>query len=468
MGTQGIPVLDRSEIRQHSSRKSCWIILNNTVYDVTEFLDSHPGGATLLLNHSGGDATEVFEGLHSPGTLERSLTPNQMVGCVAAVADDPKPKIDADAVQRRRVKLSSILSIGDFEKAAAQMLPVRSFAFFKSGAEDEYAYNWNLDSWKAIRLRPRVLRPVYVVDTGTSILGTRFSAPFFICPAGGGKLAHPSGEVLLTKAAARHDILHWVCNNAGCSKEETANARLHNQTLYWQIYAKSDLHESEREIKEALRLGYKAFALTVDAVRAGNRERDLRVGLEETLANGKAIEDEEETVDFANGQAVRRFWTTAVQWLRGLTDLPIAIKGIQCWEDAAQCLEYENVHPWLSNHGGRQIDASPSSMDTLVAIRKHCPDLCMKREVIVDGGVTRGADIVKALALGARGVGLGRAFLFSLALGEPGVSKAIRLLKDEIEMTMALLGVSSIDQLNPSHVSTSGLAKGIVYLPARL
>lgn len=136
-----------------------------------------------------------------------------------------------------------------------------------------------------------------------------------------------------------------------------------------------------------------------------------------------------------------------------MTDLPIAIKGIQCWEDAAECLQYDNVHPWLSNHGGRQVDASPSALDTLVAIRKNCPELCGQREIIIDGGVTRGADIVKAIALGARGVGLGRAFLFSLVFGEAGVSKAIRILKDEVETTMALLGVSSIGELNSSHVS---------------
>ena len=146
-------------------------------------------------------------------------------------------------------------------------------------------------------------------------------------------------------------------------------------------------------------------------------------------------------------------WTSAVEWLRSLTDLPVAIKGIQCWEDAALCMQYEGVHPWLSNHGGRQLDTAPSAIETLVEIQKHCPELCVKREIIVDGGVSRGADIVKALALGARGVGLGRPFLYALVLGEAGVGKALQILKDEVETTMALLGVTSIDQLNPTHVS---------------
>lgn len=111
------------------------------------------------------------------------------------------------------------------------------------------------------------------------------------------------------------------------------------------------------------------------------------------------------------------------------------------------------VHPWLSNHGGRQLDGAPSSVETLVEIRKHCPEVFERCDVIVDGGVTRGSDIVKAIALGAKGVGLGRPFLYSLVYREAGVSKAIRILKHELETTMALLGVTSLDQLNPSYVS---------------
>ena len=111
------------------------------------------------------------------------------------------------------------------------------------------------------------------------------------------------------------------------------------------------------------------------------------------------------------------------------------------------------VHPWLSNHAGRQLDGAPSALDTLAEMRQHCPEVFTRCEVIVDGGVTRGTDIVKALALGAKAVGLGRPFLFSLVFGEAGVSKAIRILKHEMEIAMALLGVTSIDQLSPTYVS---------------
>lgn len=145
-------------------------------------------------------------------------------------------------------------------------------------------------------------------------------------------------------------------------------------------------------------------------------------------------------------------WLSAVQWIRRLTDLPVAVKGIQSWEDAALCMEY-GVHPWLSNHGGRQLDGAPSAVDTLLEIRTHCPEVFEKCEVFVDGGIRRGVDVIKALALGAKGVGLGRPFLYALVLGEPGISKAIRILQHEMESAMALLGVNSLDELTPSHVS---------------
>lgn len=155
-----------------------------------------------------------------------------------------------------------------------------NFPVFQSGAEDEFTVRWNKDSWRTIRFRPRVLRPIRSIDLTTSILGTEYSVPFFICPAGGGKLAHPTGEVLLTQAAGKHGVLHWVCNMAGCSQKQIADAHGPAQTLYWQIYAMNDLSVTEKEIKQAIALGYRGFALTVDAIWSGKRERDLRLSVD--------------------------------------------------------------------------------------------------------------------------------------------------------------------------------------------
>ncbi|KAF7555690.1 hypothetical protein G7Z17_g2003 [Cylindrodendrum hubeiense] len=458
-------MITRSEVSKHTTKDSCWVIIKDCAYDVTDFLDLHPGGKHIILKYAGQDATDAFESFHSEDTLYKHIGSKQTIGPVTGAMPPTtvptKPINQPGNASEKGSRLYSILNIGDFEVAASEVLPPKPFAFFKSGAEDERTATWNQKSWQSVRFRPRVLKPIGVVDTSTRLLGTEFSAPFFISPAGGGKLAHPTGEILMTKAAAKEGILQWVCNNAGCSQKQMTDARGPNQTLYWQIYAMTDLEITKREIKEAIASGYKGFTLTVDAIKVGKRERDMRLNIAESVVPGPG--DDDEDFGLSGGISVTRpnvyskfDWVSAVEWLRGITDLPIVIKGIQCWEDAALCMQH-GVHPWLSNHGGRQLEGAPSALETLLEIRQYCPEVFDKCEVIVDGGITRGTDIVKALALGAKGVGLGRAFLFALVFGEPGVRRAIRILKQEVETTMALLGVSSIDQLNPSYVDSSGL-----------
>ncbi|KAH8680960.1 FMN-dependent dehydrogenase-domain-containing protein, partial [Xylariales sp. PMI_506] len=429
------------------SRESCWVIINGIVYDLTSFLDSHPAGPAVILRYAGRDATAAFEPLHPKGILETYLKKEVKRQLPAIVADQTQENTHLD----KKIRIRSIITLSDFEKAAAQRLPARTFVFM-AGADDEFTKHWNQRSWQIVRFRPRILRPVTSVDLVTSIFGNKYSVPFFISPAGGGKLAHPTGEVLLTRAAARHGVLHWVCNMAGSTKEELAAARVSDQTLHWQIYARSDLSVTEREIREAIALGYKGFALTVDAIRGGKRTRDLRLEVD-------AYEDADDEEKMAGGISAQRGtlwqqfdWISAIKWLRGMTDLPIAIKGIQCWEDAVLCMRH-GVHPWLSNHGGRQLEGAPSAMETLVEIRLNCPEVLENCEVIVDGGITKGTDVVKALALGARAVGVGRPFLYSLVFGEAGPNKAIKILQEEIETAISLLGVTSIEQLNESYVT---------------
>ncbi|KAJ9646938.1 hypothetical protein H2204_000630 [Knufia peltigerae] len=458
-----------SEVEKHSSNRSCWVIIQGNVYDLTTFLDVHPGGAAIILKYAGKDATAVYEPLHPSDAITKHLTPESKLGPLVqtpalSAQELVLKKVQPAAPLKKRFKLSAVVSIGDFERAANQNLAPQALAFIQAGADDEAAKRWNERSWRTVRFRPRVLRPVNNIDLSTSILGTRFSLPFFISPAGGGKLAHPQGEVLMTRAAARRNVLHWVCNMASCTQEEIASSRGPDQSIFWQIYAKTDLTASEHEIKLAIQRGFKGFALTVDAIRAGNRERDVRHGIEEfeEVSEGTADNSDDFTTPDGGISAIRApvyssfDWDSAISWLRSQTDLPIAIKGIQCWEDAAMCMKY-NVHPWLSNHGGRQLDGAPSSLETLLEIRKNCPEILSRCDVIVDGGFNRGSDIVKALALGAKAVGIGRPFLFALSFGEAGISKAIGTFKKEIETTLALLGVETIAQLDPTYVDASSL-----------
>ncbi|KAF3011544.1 Cytochrome b5 domain-containing protein 1 [Neopestalotiopsis sp. 37M] len=455
-----------SDVQKHKSKESCWIIIDSAVYDVTDFLTSHPGGSGTILRYAGKDATEAFTQIHPGDTLGKYLKPEQRIGWVSASDGTSRsPKTPAPPLVKRKVKLSSIISISDFEKAAKAVLPLRAFAFLATGAEDQLASSWNRMSWKYARFRPRVLRPIEHVDTSCNIMGSKFSVPFFICPAGGAKLANPAGEVLMTSAAAKYGVLHCVCNGAGCTPQEIAGASAGDQALYWQIYPKSDLRISEQEVRDAVAHGYKGFALTVDAICAGKREYDMRVAIaeEEEMEADESVGQDGESENHQREPTIKRppvwfefDWVSAVEWLRGITDLPIAIKGIQCWEDAQLCMQF-GVHPWLSNHGGRQLDGAPSAIETLIEMRKNCPRVFDTCDVIVDGGIERGADIVKALAMGAKAVGLGRAFLYALVFGEAGVIKAMRILQHEIEVTMSLLGVQSLSELNPSYVDTTGL-----------
>jgi L-lactate dehydrogenase (cytochrome) len=273
------------------------------VYDVTDFIDSHPGGPALVLKYGGKDATEAFEPIHASDTLQRYLSESQRLGIVEDEIPSPRKEGTSEAqssssnaddqpngqhnpgkdirTMRRRPRLSSMLSLTDFDRAAKVLLPKTSYAFLSTGAEDNFSIQRNRAAWRTVRTRPRVLRPIpEPPKTRRKILGNEFEVPFFVCPAGGAKLCHPEGDTLLTKAAYRQGALHWVCNNAGRSQEEIAAVAGPGQVLYWQIYAKADLPKTAEEVQSAIQLGYRAFALTVDAIWAGKREDDLRARTE--------------------------------------------------------------------------------------------------------------------------------------------------------------------------------------------
>ncbi|KAI3549255.1 cytochrome b2 [Colletotrichum abscissum] len=244
---------------------SCWIVINKIAYDVTQFVGSHPGGEAVLLSYAGRDATDAFVPLHPPGTLKDCLSAEQNLGPVTENEESSRGNSGVvcsdENLSTKRPSLSAIVNIADFEKAAETILSKQSYA-----------------------------------------------SPFFIAPAGGGKLANSEGEVLLTRAAARHGILQWVCNNAGCTMDQMAAARSGRQTLYWQIYAKSDLKKSERELRHALELGYTGFALTVDAVLPGLRERDVRNSLDDVAAKHNTSASMEEEEEGGGGERGSEFY----------------------------------------------------------------------------------------------------------------------------------------------------------------
>lgn len=293
------------------------------------------------------------------------------------------------------------------------------------------------------------------------MLGTRFEAPFYVTATALGKLGHPEGETVLTRAAHTHGVPQMIPTLASCSFDEIVDARTDPQTQWFQLYVNRDRAVTKRIIEHAERRGCKALFITVDAPQLGRREKDMRLKFDEEGSDVQNRSDSEKNnVDRSQGaaRAISSFIDPALKWedlawFRSITSMPILLKGVQCAEDAVRAARDPSVDGIvLSNHGGRQLDFAPSAVELLAEVipALRAQGLEGKLEVFVDGGVRRGTDILKAMCMGARGVGIGRPFLYAMAAyGKEGVERAMQLLKDELEMGMRLLGAQDMSQLGP-------------------
>ncbi|PVG04131.1 hypothetical protein CPB86DRAFT_693832 [Serendipita vermifera] len=470
-------LISYDEVKRHNTAESCWVILNGDVYDVTEFLNVHPGGKHVILKVAGTDATRIFAPIHPPNVLETwpdlikigSIDPTTVPEQILEATEEEK------RIARARETLphpSAALNLDDIETLAQTVLSATAWAYYSSAGDDEITY-WRL--W----FRPRVLNKVSHASPTTTVLSFPSSLPIFVAPAALARLGHPGGEVNITKAAAKEGIMQGISNNASCSIEEIMEAREPGQPLFFQLYMNRSRAASEELLRKVEKVGFDAIFLTVDAAVPGKRERDQRVkgdftvspSLSDTIsfasvsrrlakrANGPAVNGQDRA---GNGvaQAISGYqdpdvcWDD-IPWIQNITKLPLIIKGIQCVEDAELAYEKGVQGIVLSNHGGRQLDFSPAPITVLQELRQRRPDLLDDKNfhVFVDGGVRRGTDVLKALCLGARGVGLGRPFLYANSLwGEEGVRRAIQIMREEIVTGMQLLGVTSLDQLKPEMV----------------
>jgi len=248
-------------------------------------------------------------------------------------------------------------------------------------------------------------------------------------------------------------------------------AAVPEQTLFFQLYKHANDSIAEQRVKEVESLGYKAIFLTVDAIVAGNRERDIRnpweledeeLGPPKYWSEGDAPQKEVDGMGTAGALIANddrnMTWEKTIPWLRGITKLPIVIKGIQCVEDAVLAVEAGVDGILISNHGGRQLEYSMPSLEVLYRLRQKRPDVFSKVEVYIDGGIHRGTDVIKALCLGAKAVGLGRPFLYAQSVyGVSGVIKIVQILQREIVTAMRLLGAPSVADLCPEMVRCSSL-----------
>lgn len=478
-------ILSSDEIATHNSRDSCWIIVHGKVYDVTEFLDDHPGGSKIILKYAGKDATKEYDPIHPPDAITTHLPPSKHLGVVDPSSSKAVPVEETEEEKLHKQllasvpPLSSILNLHDFESIARRVLPPRAWAYYSSAADDEITLRENRGAYLRIWFRPQILVDVERVDFSTTILGHRSSMPIYITATALGKLGHPDGELNLTRGAARHGVIQMIPTLASCSFDQIVDAAEPGQVQFMQLYVNKDRKVTERIVRHAEERGVKGLFITVDAPQLGRREKDMRMKFDD---EGASVQKGDSSVDRNQGaaRAISSFidpslsWKD-IPWFQSITKMPIILKGVQRWEDALRAYDTGCAGIVLSNHGGRQLDTAPSGIEILVSVvdafkRKRgivFPLKDRKFQIFVDGGVRRASDVLKAIALGATAVGIGRPFLYAYsAYGVDGVDKALSILKDEFGMNMRLLGAPTTADVSPEMVDASDIHTHIVSVPS--
>ncbi|TMG01316.1 MAG: alpha-hydroxy-acid oxidizing protein [Chloroflexi bacterium] len=349
-----------------------------------------------------------------------------------------------------------LLNIFDYEELARRKLSKPFFEYIAGGADDETTLRRNREAFERIELSPRALVDVSHVDLTTSVLGQAVEMPVLLAPVAVQRLAHPEGELATAGAAAQAGTIMTLSTMASASIEEVASAS--NGPKWFQLYVHRDRNVSKSMVQRADAVGYKAVCLTVDVPRLGRRERDLRNRLEyppgvahqnyigevelPPLEVGAGESELSASADVLIDPALT--WEV-IDWLRSFTSLPVIVKGIMTAEDARFAVDHGASAIVVSNHGGRQLDGAPASISVLPEIAAAVDGRC---EVLLDSGIRRGTDIVKALALGANAVLIGRAYIWGLAVaGEDGVTQVLSILRNELELAMALCGCRSVAEV---------------------
>ena len=339
----------------------------------------------------------------------------------------------------------------EYEPLAREKLPEGSYGFIAGAAEDEVTLRENRAAFQRLQLRPRVLVDVSKIDPSTTVLGQRVEFPVLLAPVALHKLAHPDGELATARAAAAAGTIMVLSNAASYSIEDVARAA--NGPKWFQLYFNRDREITRRLVERAEASGYSALCLTVDLPWLGRREADIRNRLEfppdVTLANF-AGEDARAllpvvtgaTLDASAGPSDPSLTWKDVDWLRSLTKMRLVLKGILTGEDAALAVEHGAEAVVVSNHGGRQLDGVAASIEALPEVAEAVGG---RAEVLLDGGIRRGTDVLKALALGAGAVLIGRPYIWGLAVeGEEGVGRVLSILRFELELAMALAGCPAL------------------------
>lgn len=346
----------------------------------------------------------------------------------------------------------TFVNLLELEALARGRLPAGVFDYFAGGANDELSLAANRRAFDELWLHPRVMVDVSRRDLSTEIAGTRLALPVLIAPMALQRMAHPDGELASARAASAAGTVFTASTLATETIEDIRGAA--TLAPWFQIYVHRDRAITRALVARADKAGYGAFVLTVDTPALGRRERDVRGRFQpppgiaianvmrgDPAAMPPALDDSALAAYFAHGFDAGVTWRD-LDWVRSLTAKPILVKGVLRGDDAAHAVEHGADGVIVSNHGGRQLD---TALPTIVALPGVVAAVAGRIPVLLDGGIRRGTDVLKALALGARAVMLGRPVLWGLALdGEAGATRVLSLLRDELDLAMALAGCPSL------------------------
>ena len=351
--------------------------------------------------------------------------------------------------------MSIPVNLTEYEALARERLSPMAYDYYAGGGNDEVTLTENLRSWQRMRLRPRALTDVSRIDTTTTVLGHTVTMPVLTAPCSFNTLAHPEGECAVARATSAAGIFQIVSMTATKSIEEIAATA--QGPRWFQLICFRDREITRDLVRRAEAANCSALCLTIDQPLHGRRERDIRnrfhlppdvtmKNLEPYAAHKLSADDSSAMAKFVDDMFDASLTWEVVAWLRSVTHLPILVKGILTAEDASHALEHGAAGVIVSNHGGRQLDGALSACEALPAVVDAVGG---RAEVLVDGGVRRGTDVLKALALGARAVIVGRPYLWGLAVnGEAGVSQILDMLRQEITLAMGLAGRPTLAEID--------------------